>query len=65
MKTFQTPLFDEHRHLKQLFQQLFYFQIELERIINNSDISRHEIEEINRTIDDLLTILIDHYDFVD
>lgn len=62
MKTLQkTPQFHEQQRLKELFQQLFNFQIWLEQATDRTDISRFEIEEITKTIDQLLTILMDRF----
>ena len=61
MKIVQTPLTHEQQDLKQLFQLLFYFQLRLERIMDGSELSKYEIEEITRSIDQLMTILLDRF----
>lgn len=61
MKTFQTQLFDGIQTEKQLFRQLFFFQIRLEEIKNDSNFSKEEVEEIIQWVDQLTTLLMKRY----
>jgi hypothetical protein len=65
MKTFQTRISDENHITKQLFQQLFYFQLELEGVKANSDFPKERIELIMELSDRFMTLLLENYNLDD
>ena len=62
MNTLQTQLSKENESTKLIFRALFLFQLELEDRSGNSFRGDQENEELIRTIDSLMELLIHYYE---